>query len=281
MKQLSIGQKRLANKVQSSFRKLTAPKMGQLSASGHNLTMIHPDCLLKSGRSKSRAYASRAPYRQHLSDDHSEDLMKSPWLHIPLDDYEGHMLLPGIGQAQMIAEQLDRSLKRWAPMSVAVVGCAGGNGLNKIDVKAVERVVAVDVNPDYIERTRARYAKRLPCLEVISADVQSEWLTYGPVELTYAALLLEYVDIASTLKTLRRNSRPNAILTTVLQLPHSTLDLVSASPYESLGSLASVMTLVAPEDLCRAAADVGFSVIDSTNIDLSSGKTFCVQNFRA
>jgi hypothetical protein len=66
----------------------------------------------------------------------------------------------------------------------------------------------------------------------------------------------------------------------VLQLPHSTLDVVSASPYKSLGRLASVMTLVAPEALCRAAAGLGFAVIDSTNIDLSSGKTFCVQNFR-
>ncbi len=226
------------------------------------------------------AISASARYRQRRSDRHSEGSMSSPWLHIPLDDYEGHMLLPGIGQAQMIAEQLDRSLRRWAPRSVAIIGCAGGNGLDRIDGRSVERLVAVDVNPDYIERTRARHAERLPCLQVISADVQSEWLTYGPVEFTYAALLLEYVDVVSTLKTLRRNSRPNAILTTVVQLPHSTLAVVSASPYKSLAGLASVMTLVAPETLCLAAANVGFTVIDSTNIELSSGKTFCVLNFR-
>jgi hypothetical protein len=27
--------------------------------------------------------------------------MSNPWLHIPLVDYEGHMSLPAIGQAQM------------------------------------------------------------------------------------------------------------------------------------------------------------------------------------
>ena len=37
----------------------------------------------------------------------------NPWLNIPLDDYEGHMSLPTVGQAQMIADQLDRALARW------------------------------------------------------------------------------------------------------------------------------------------------------------------------
>ena len=47
------------------------------------------------------------------------------------------------------------------------------------------------------------------------------------------------------------------------------------------GSLASSMKLVAPEALRHAAADVGFAVADSTIIELSSGKRFCVQDFRA
>jgi hypothetical protein len=144
----------------------------------------------------------------------------------------------------------------------------------------VERVVAVDVNPDYIERSRARYAHRLPGLRLVCADVQSGSLTYDPVDFTYAALLFEYVDLPSTLSTLNRNSRRDAALTTVLQLPHSTLHAVSRSPYSSLARLGSVMRLTAPETLCRAAADAGFAVVDSTIIELPSGKKFCVQNFR-
>jgi SAM-dependent methyltransferase len=207
--------------------------------------------------------------------------MSNPWLNVPLDDYEGHMSLPAVGQAQMIAEQLDRALERWAPTNIAVIGCAGGNGLEKIAERAVERVVAVDVNPAYIERVRTRYAGRLLGLELVCADVQSESLTYGPVDFTYAALLFEYVGVLSTLKTLKRNSRPDAVLTAIVQLPHPTIHAVSPSPYKSLGSLASAMTLVAPEILRRAAADVGFAAADSTIIELSSGKRFCVQNFSA
>jgi ubiquinone/menaquinone biosynthesis C-methylase UbiE len=207
--------------------------------------------------------------------------MSNPWLDIPLDDYEGHMSLPTVGQAQMLAEQLYRAIVRWTPTSIAVIGCAGGNGLERIAVGMVERVVAVDVNPDYIERTRARHAQRLRGLELVCADVQSVSLMYDSVDLTYAALLFEYVDVLSTLKTLKRNSRPGAVLTTVLQLPHSTIHAVSPSPYKSLGALASAMTLVAPETLCRVAVDAGFASVDSTTIELSSGKRFCVQNLRA
>ena len=206
--------------------------------------------------------------------------MRNPWLDIPLDDYESHMSLPEVGQAQMIAEQLDLALDRWAPKSIAVIGCAGGNGLDKVAGGTVERIVAVDVNPDYIEQTRARYAQRLPGLELVCADAQSESLIYRPVDFTYAALLFEYVGALSTLKALKRNSRPNAVLTTVLQLPHSTIQAISPSPYRSLDRLAPAMTLVAPETLLQVAAELGFSAIDSTIIELSSGKRFCVQNFR-
>ena len=205
----------------------------------------------------------------------------NPWLKIPLDDYEGHMSLPAVGQAQMIADQLDGAIARWSPTSIAVIGCAGGNGLERIAGATVERVVAVDVNPDYIERTRARHARRLRGLELVCADVQSQSVTYGPVDLTYAALLFEYVDVCSSLKTLKRNSRPKAVLTTVLQLPHSSIRPVSPSPYKSLDRLASAMTLVAPETLYHAAVKVGFSLADAITIELNSGKMFCVQSFRA
>ena len=207
--------------------------------------------------------------------------MRNPWLDIPLNDYEGHMALPGVGQASLIAELFGHAIKRWAPSSMAIVGCAGGNGFEQINPDVVKAVVAVDLNPHYIQETRVRHIQRLPSLELLCADVQSDFLNYGPVDLTYAALLFEYVDIDSALRTLKRNSRPGAALTTVLQLPHAALPSVSPSPYQSLGSLASLMNLVAPEELRSAALKAGFAFADAATVDLPSGKQFCVQNFMA
>ena len=191
------------------------------------------------------------------------------------------MALPGVGQADMISELLCRAVERWVPASIAVIGCAGGNGFDRVDPESVKRVIGVDLNPQYIEQSRVRFAQRLPNLELHCADIQSESLKYGPVALTYAALLFEYVDVACALRTLKRNSRPGAALITVLQLPHPVLPAVSPSPFQSLGRLAHLMKIVAPEELRSAAVIAGFVPVDTATIELPSGKQFCMQDFTA
>jgi Methyltransferase domain len=205
----------------------------------------------------------------------------NPWLRIPLAEYEGHMALPSIGQAQMLADRFGSALVRCSPASVALIGCAGGNGLDGVALGSVRRVVAVDINSDFAEMTRLRYAGKISGLEVHCADVQSELLRFEPVDLMYAALIFEYVDVPATLATLRRNCRANGMLATVLQLPHADQDSVSPSPFESLRLLAPVMKLVAPLELCEYAVAAGFAPTDGEAIVLPSGKQFWEQNFRA
>jgi SAM-dependent methyltransferase len=207
--------------------------------------------------------------------------MSNPWLTIPLADYEGHMALPSIDQAKMLADQFERLIERSAATSVAIIGCAGGNGLDRIKAGTIERVVAVDINPEYIEEARARYIGRLTHLELYCADVQSELLTFRPVDLIYAALVFEYVDVPSTIATLRRNCQKNGTLATLLQLPDSTRPAVSPSPYESLSALAPTIRLLAPRDLCVLADAAGFTIAESEVIEPPSGKQFCLQTFRA
>src|SRR5271165_2155312 len=123
--------------------------------------------------------------------------MHSPWLEIPLQDYEGHMSLPSVGQTPMLADQLEKLVGQHAPSSVAVIGCAGGNGLDRCESAGVRRVVAIDINPGYIAACKIRYAHRLPNLELHCADVESKQLQFEPVDLVYAALIFEYADIAA------------------------------------------------------------------------------------
>jgi hypothetical protein len=51
--------------------------------------------------------------------------MKNPWLGIALSDYEAHMALPEVGQAQMLADVFAGHLDIRRPGSLAVIGCAG------------------------------------------------------------------------------------------------------------------------------------------------------------
>ncbi len=205
----------------------------------------------------------------------------TPWLEIPLDDYEGHMSLPAIGQALMLADQFALLVERIRPASLALVGCAGGNGLDRIQSAQVRRVVALDINPRYVEATRARHAARITALQAICADVQSDTLQFEPVELIYAGLIFEYVDVCSTMATLRRNCLAGGTLATVLQLPSPDQPVVSASPYQSLNSLAPALKLTAPAKLGTLASAAGFAPTSTEVIELASGKAFCLQTFLA
>jgi SAM-dependent methyltransferase len=188
------------------------------------------------------------------------------------------MSMPSIRQALMLAEQFAILLERLRPASVAVFGCAGGNGLDRLNPHEVRRVVGVDINDQYIRETRARYAGRLADLELVCGDVQSDLLQFEPVEFIYAALVFEYVGVSATLATVKRNCREGGTLATVLQLPSASA--VSPSPYESLGRLSTMIRLVAPSELRRMAELAGFSEATSEIVELSSRKAFCVQTFR-
>src|SRR4051812_30292395 len=122
-----------------------------------------------------------------------ENLYRSPWLDIPLADYEGHMALPHIGQAQLLSEVFSDALRSYGPSSVAVLGCAGGNGFERISTDVTRRVVGVDINSTYVREASARFSGRIPGLELLVADVQTEELRLTTVDLIFAALLFEYV----------------------------------------------------------------------------------------
>ena len=72
--------------------------------------------------------------------------MKNPWLDIPLADYEAHMALPHVDQASLLSDVFADALSKYSPRAAAILGCAGGNGLDRVDVKQTERVVCVDIN---------------------------------------------------------------------------------------------------------------------------------------
>ena len=190
------------------------------------------------------------------------------------------MSLPTIGQARMLADEFELLIERESPGSVAIVGCAGGNGLERIAPGKVRRVVAVDINPRYVEETGRRHAGRLAGLELICADVQSAELRFEPVDLVYAALIFEYVDAAWTLATLQRNCKAGGTLAILLQLHDRGQQAVSPSPYRSLSSLAPVLRLVSPPELASKAAAAGFVAAESRTIAPDSGKRFQLQTFR-
>jgi hypothetical protein len=123
----------------------------------------------------------------------------SPWLEIPLADYERHMSSPSVAQAALLADTLRRLAETYRPKSLALLGSAGGNGLECIDPLVTRRVVAVDLNAAFLEACAVRHAARFDKFETVHCDLSDGLPFTDPVELAVAALVIEYVELDSFL----------------------------------------------------------------------------------
>ena len=202
----------------------------------------------------------------------------NPWLTIPLSDYEAHMSLPGVAQAALLSDIFAEALAAVRPRSVAVVGCAGGNGFERVLGTRVERVVGIDINPAYIATARERYGARQPNLQLFTADIQSSEFECEPVDLVFAGLVFEYVDIHAAMRGIRKLLRPGGTLLSVVQMPGGGPE-VTPSPYHSLRLLEPLMRLVDAAALRAAAAAHGLREQSAHARNTPAGKRLHVQVF--
>jgi hypothetical protein len=126
--------------------------------------------------------------------------MPNPWLSVPLAEDERHLGSPEVAQLGALSDLFAEVLARRRPPSLALLGIAAGNGLNRIDAGVTRRVVGVDVNPQYLVAVRERFCD-LPGLELHCADLAEQTLAIAPVQLVYAALLFEHAGTGRCLDT--------------------------------------------------------------------------------
>lgn len=208
--------------------------------------------------------------------------MRNPWLSVPLADYEAHMSLPDVAQAQALSSELDRLLRLHRPASVALAGCAGGNGLERVDPAVTRRVVALDVNPGYVAATGERFGGSFTTFEAIVCDVgRKRSAPFRPVDLVFAGLLLEYVSLVPAMRFLRSALVPGGVLGCVVQGASAHSGVVSPSPYASLSRLSRVLKIRRPREVERAAAACDLNGRAGRTLRMPNGKVLVSLLFEA
>jgi hypothetical protein len=162
--------------------------------------------------------------------------MSNPWLAIGLEDYEGHMGSDNVRQLAALSDLFKRALDLCAPESVAVVGVAGGNGLDRVDPSVTKRIIGLDVNARYLAAVRQRYGS-LPGLELCCADLADAPLSLSPVQLVHAALIFEHTGLGRCLENTLSLVAPGGKLSVVLQLPSTAEQGVTPTRYASMQAL--------------------------------------------
>ncbi len=218
-------------------------------------------------------YDTRYVTGKFLEEFHVPSKDMNPWLGLPLDDYEGHMGSPGVNQLGPLADLLGEALARLRPRSLAVLGVAGGNGLEHVDSTLTTRVLGIDLNPQYLDVTRQRFPD-LRGLELHCVDLEEPMPDLEAVALVHAALVFEHAGMGRCLENAVSLVAPGGHLSVVLQLPINGHDAVTASPYPSMSTLAGGFTFVDPHQLRRVLAQQGLRLTYQSRLALPSGKAF-------
>ena len=206
--------------------------------------------------------------------------MNQPWLRVTLNDYEGHMGAFGVNQLAPLSALFEDVLTFCQPGSVAIIGIAGGNGLDRIDPQIHKRVVGIDINPDYLEAVRKRWPDQR-WLELRHLDISKAPPKLSPVELVHAALLFEHTGLHPSLENSLSLLAPKGHFAAVLQLPSLLQDGVTPTGFSSIENLKEHFSLIDPQQFIDALASRGFALVFEKKSPLPAGKAFWLGIFCA
>lgn len=191
----------------------------------------------------------------------------NPWTEIGLRDYELHMGHPQVRQLQTLSaitkEQLCLVPAENRPSArAAILGIAGGNGLEHAQAAAFRQILGLDINPSFLRSCREslphlRHNLTLEAIDLIHETPRAAALLEG-MDLLTANLLIEHIRLSCFLEILGAiKGKPN-LVSCVIQLCE-TAGAVSASGYEAaFASLGPMMEEPAAEAFRGGLLQIGY-----------------------
>ena len=204
--------------------------------------------------------------------------MSNAWLDIPLGDYEGHMGSASVQQLAVLSELFRYALESFRPHSVAILGVAGGNGLEHVHSSVTKRVVAIDINQHYLDQVQKRF-HALEGLELHCVNLSEQELHLPYVDLVHAALIFEHAGISRALDNALYLVAPSGTLSVVLQLPSETEQAVAPTSYPSMQRVKNDFAFVNRGEFEHLLAQKGFQLIEQERRPLPGGKAFWFGTF--
>ena len=204
--------------------------------------------------------------------------MSNPWEEISLDDYEKHMSLDSVRQLQALDSIMKEQFSAYPVETAAVLGIAGGNGLEHIDTDKFRTVYGIDINADYLRAVSQRYTQLSGVLECLHIDLEHEVEKLPQTQLLIANLLIEYIGYVAFQKAVLQTA-PQYI-SCVIQINTDTEQWVSESPYlHAFDRLDEVHHQMEGKALTVAMNEIGYSLILQKSYPLPNGKALMRLDF--
>lgn len=203
----------------------------------------------------------------------------NPWSDIAEADYVGHMASPSVGQRIVLNQMLARAFSEIRPRAVLILGCSTGNGLEHADPAVTTRIVAVDINRQFLATLQARDIPAAAAIEARVGEIETSEFEPRAFDLVHAALVLEYVDWRRVVPRVAAALVPDGVFSVVIQRPSPSTPAVTPTVFSSLRALESVFSFVPPEELVERSAAEGLAVTDRHLQPLPGEKSFETMRF--
>ena len=199
--------------------------------------------------------------------------MKNPWCDIKLSSYERHMQSGQVFQLQTLGQITQEQLAYPAAV-IAILGIAGGNGLEYIDLAKTKKIVAYDINQIYLDECKARFSYLGDRLATICCDLGENDFMLQNCDLLICNLIIEYLGIDVFCNLLKRNLTRLKTVTCVIQKDHGNNFVSSSEASSELASLNAIHNDIDEHVLDRSLKDIGFHLITRKSYLLPNHKEF-------
>lgn len=197
--------------------------------------------------------------------------MSNPWEEISLSDYENHMSLDSVKQLQTLNGIMKEQLNDYNIDSAMVLGIAGGNGLEHVDVQKYQKVYGIDINEEYLNTVRERFRSIDGKLECLKINLIEETNKLPHAKLVIANLLIEYIGYEAFQRSMMQ-VKP-LYVSCVIQINTDENAWVSDSPYlHAFDGLDAVHYQMEENALSEAMKKIGYECVKRASYPLPNGK---------
>ncbi|TCP19701.1 hypothetical protein EV207_1607 [Scopulibacillus darangshiensis] len=206
--------------------------------------------------------------------------MNNPWQEINLEIYENHMKSDAVFQLQTLNQITKEQLESYGHEIVGILGVAGGNGLDQIDLPTTKKIYGFDINRDYLDVCQNRYSYMGNTLELLQCDISDSTFTLPKSDLLIANLIIEYVGDATFVSLISQNRNQVEVVSCTIQKKQAD-GFVSQSNYTSaFDPLLSISHDADAKKLVELFSNEKFSCLKTKEYALPNGKKFIRLDFK-
>jgi len=200
--------------------------------------------------------------------------MINPWEQIDLNTYELHMSSNSVLQLQMLNNITKQQLSDYIHNNVVILGIAGGNGLENIDINTTKKVYGIDINSSYLDCCKDRYPKLAGILELICCDLSNTNTILPSSDILICNLIIEYLEADNFVELIKNNSSNVNMVSCVIQKNNNNNFVSSSNLTSALEPILSIHNDIREDHLKDEFLRVGFICKREMEYPLPNGKEF-------